>query len=136
MFITGHPLHIYQHMLSFCCCCCFFPYWISTTSIKAIALLFLPVITCIRVGTFFTIMLQEDSKLSNLLNQPIAYVISVNIIVLQRQLYSWLHAMPVLSAQPLYSILHYRGSCIAGYMLSLFLVLSHCILSYTTEVVV
>ena len=43
-------------------------------------------------------------------------------------------AMHVPSAQPLHSI--YRGSCIAGYMLCLFLVLSHCILSYTTEVVV
>ena len=89
-----------------------------------------------RVCAFFTIILQEDSKLSNLLNQPFGYVFSVNRIVLQRQLYSWLHAMPVLSAQPLHSILHYRGSCIAGYMLCLFLVLSFCILCYTTEVVV
>ena len=83
-----------------------------------------------RVGAFFTIILQEDSKLSNLLNQPIAYVISVNRIVLQRQLNSSLHAMPVLSAQSLHSILHYRGSFIAGYMLCLFFVPSQ---SYTIE---
>ena len=45
-------------------------------------------------------------------------------------------AMHAPSAQPLDSIIHYRGSCIAGYLLCLFIVLSHCILSYTTEVVV
>ena len=38
--------------------------------------------------------------------------------------------MPVLGAQPLHSILHYRSSCIAGYMLYLFLVLSHWLSVY------